>query len=186
MTQYQKNIERVLLSTKKTWTPPPDLTVSEWADQYRTLSPESSAEAGMWKTSRAPYQKGIMDAVNDPKIHTIVFMKSAQVGATEILNNIVAYYIDQDPSPCLVLQPTLQMAQAWSKDRLANMIRDCDRLRAKVKDPRSKDSSNTVLSDHRMQSTAVLCSLVRPTTRSSPHQRLEREGAPAASSLPGP
>ena len=100
----------------------------------------------MWKTSRAPYQKGIMDAVNDPKIHTIVFMKSAQVGATEILNNIVAYYIDQDPSPCLVLQPTLQMAQAWSKDRLANMIRDCDRLRAKVKDPRSKDSSNTVLS----------------------------------------
>lgn len=100
----------------------------------------------MWKTSRAPYQKGIMDAVNDPKIHTIVFMKSAQVGATEILNNIVAYYIDQDPSPCLVLQPTLQMAQAWSKDRLANMIRDCDRLRSKVKDPRSKDSSNTVLS----------------------------------------
>ena len=38
------------------------------------------------------------------------------------------------------------MAQAWSKDRLANMIRDCDALRKKVKDPRSKDSSNTVLS----------------------------------------
>lgn len=87
-----------------------------------------------------------MDSVNDHKIHTIVFMKSAQVGATEILNNIVGYYIDQDPSPTLVLQPTLQMAQAWSKDRLANMIRDCDRLREKVKDPRSKDSSNTVLS----------------------------------------
>ena len=87
-----------------------------------------------------------MDAVNDHKIDTIVFMKSAQVGATEILNNIVAYYIDQDPSPILVLQPTLQMAQAWSKDRLANMIRDCDALRKKVKDPRSKDSSNTVLS----------------------------------------
>jgi len=100
----------------------------------------------MWKTSRAPYQKGIMDAVNDHNIHTIVFMKSAQVGATEILNNIVAYYIDQDPSPTLVLQPTLQMAQAWSKDRLANMIRDCDKLREKVKDPKSKNSSNTVLS----------------------------------------
>jgi phage terminase large subunit GpA-like protein len=100
----------------------------------------------MWKTSRAPYQKGIMDAVNDHNIHTIVFMKSAQVGATEILNNIVAYYIDQDPSPTLVLQPTLQMAQAWSKDRLANMIRDCNKLREKVKDPKSKNSSNTVLS----------------------------------------
>lgn len=73
-------------------------------------------------------------------------MKSAQVGATEILNNIVGYFIDQDPSPTLVLQPTLAMAQAWSKDRLANMIRDCDRLRFKVKDPRSRDSGNTVLS----------------------------------------
>lgn len=100
----------------------------------------------MWKTSRAPYQKGIMNAVNDHDISTIVFMKSAQVGATEILNNIVAYYIDQDPSPTLVLQPTLAMAQAWSKDRLANMIRDCDQLRKKVKDPKSKNSSNTVLS----------------------------------------
>tara|TARA_R100000734_G_C3319286_1_gene114973 strand:+ start:608 stop:2329 length:1722 start_codon:yes stop_codon:yes gene_type:complete len=110
------------------------------------LSAESSAEAGSWKTSRAPYQKGIMDAVNDHNIHTIVFMKSAQVGATEILNNIVGYYIDQDPSPTLVLQPTLAMAQAWSKDRLANMIRDCDTLRKKVKDPKSKNSSNTVLS----------------------------------------
>lgn len=100
----------------------------------------------MWKTSRAPYQQGIMDAVNDHKINTIVFMKSAQVGATEILNNIVAYYIDQDPSPMLVLQPTLAMAQAWSKDRLAMMIRDCDKLRDKIKDPRSKDSGNTVLS----------------------------------------
>ena len=130
----------------KIWSPPPELTVSKWSDKNRVLSPESSSEAGIWRTSRAPYQQGIMDAVNDHKIDTIVFMKSAQVGATEILNNIVAYYIDQDPSPILVLQPTLQMAQAWSKDRLANMIRDCDVLRKKVKDPRSKDSSNTVLS----------------------------------------
>ena len=144
MTQYQENIEKVLSSINRAWSPPPNLSVSEWSDNYRILSAESSAESGKWRTSRAPYQKEIMDSVNDHKIHTIVFMKSAQVGATEILNNIVGYYIDQDPSPTLVLQPTLQMAQAWSKDRLANMIRDCDRLREKVKDPRSKDSSNTV------------------------------------------
>ena len=87
----------------KIWSPPPELTVSEWSDKNRVLSPESSSEAGIWRTSRAPYQQGIMDAVNDHKIDTIVFMKSAQVGATEILNNIVAYYIDcllyTSPSP---------------------------------------------------------------------------------------
>jgi phage terminase large subunit GpA-like protein len=46
--------------------PPPKLTVSQWADRYRELSSESSAEAGKWSTSRAEYQRGMMDAVSDP------------------------------------------------------------------------------------------------------------------------
>lgn len=86
-----------------------------------------------------------MDAVSDPGVETIVFMKSAQVGATEILNNIVGYHIHQDPAPMLVLQPTLEMAQTWSKDRLAPMLRDTPALKGKVKDPRSKNSANTLL-----------------------------------------
>jgi len=87
-----------------------------------------------------------MDAFNDPDIQRIVFMKSAQVGATEILLNVIGYYIDQDPSPMLVMQPTLQMGQAFSKDRLSTMIRDSEKIRNCVKDPRSRDSGNTVLS----------------------------------------
>ena len=138
-------IKRVLIKTMKAWNPPPRLTVSEWADRYRKLSPESSAEAGQWKTDRAPYQKGIMDACNDRDIETIVVMSSAQIGKTEILNNIVGYYITQDPSPILMLQPTLEMAQTWSKDRLAPMLRDTPALKSKVKDPRSRDSGNTML-----------------------------------------
>jgi len=86
-----------------------------------------------------------MDAFNDPNINRIVFMKSAQVGATEILLNVMAYYIDQDPAPMLIMQPTLQMAQAFSKDRLATMIRDSEKIRGCVKDPRTRDSGNTVL-----------------------------------------
>jgi len=50
--------------------PPPKLTVSQWADEYRRLSPESSAEPGRWLTARAEYQRGIMDAVSDPAIRT--------------------------------------------------------------------------------------------------------------------
>ena len=34
--------------------PLPNLTVSDWADQYRMLSSESSAEPGRWRTDRAP------------------------------------------------------------------------------------------------------------------------------------
>ena len=131
---------------RKTWTPPKNLKISDWADNYRKLSPESSAEAGQWRTDRAEYQREIMDAFNDPDIQRIIFMKSAQVGATEVLLNVIGYYIDQDPAPILIMQPTLAMSQAFSKDRLATMIRDSEKIRHCVKDARSRDSGNTVLS----------------------------------------
>lgn len=126
-------------------TPPPNLSISEWADSFRKLSPEASAEPGQWKTSRAEYQRGIMDAFSDPGIDEVVVMTCAQVGKTEILNNVCGYFIAQDASPILVVQPTLDMAQTWSKDRLSTMIRDSSDLQGLVRDPRARDSGNTTL-----------------------------------------
>ncbi len=128
--------------------PPPLLKISEWADFNRRLSREASAEPGGWDTSRAEYQRGIMDAVCDDSIESVVVMSSAQVGKTEIELNIIGYYIDQDPSPILVVYPTETMAKAFSEDRLATMLRDTPCLQGKVKDPRARDSKNTKL--HKM------------------------------------
>jgi phage terminase large subunit GpA-like protein len=86
-----------------------------------------------------------MDAVTDPANREIWVKKSAQVGWTDILGNVVAYYVDQDPSPMLLIQPTLETAETWSKDRLAPMFRDTPRLRERIKDARSRDSGNTLL-----------------------------------------
>lgn len=125
--------------------PPPKLTISEWADRYRKLSPEASAEPGQWMTARAEYQRGIMDAICDAGVDSVVVMSSAQVGKTEVLNNAVGFYVSQDPAPILVLQPTLDMAETWSKDRLAPMVRDTPALRSMIADPRARDSGNTLL-----------------------------------------
>ena len=65
--------------------------MSQWADEYRFLSSEASAEPGKWHTDRAPYQREMMDAVNDPRTEMVVIMSSAQVGKTEIINNIIGY-----------------------------------------------------------------------------------------------
>lgn len=121
------------------------MTVSQWADAERRLSPEASAEPGRWYTSRAEYLRGIMDAISDPAIRQVAVMSSAQVGKTEFILNVIGYHIDRDASPILCIQPTLQMAQAFSKDRLAPMLRDTPKLQGKVKDPRSRDSGNTTL-----------------------------------------
>ena len=86
-----------------------------------------------------------MDAVSDPLIEEVVVMKSAQVGWTEIINNIAGYFIDQDPAPIMVMQPTLEMAEGWSTDRLAPMVRDSPRLAAKIADAKSRDSGNKLL-----------------------------------------
>jgi len=124
--------------------PPTDLKLDEWADEYRRLSPEASAEAGHWNTNRAAYQRGMMQAISDPTIENVVFMTGAQVGKTEIINNAIGYYIDNQPSPMLVVQPTLEMAKMWSNDRLAPMLRDTPVLKNAVADARTRDSGNTI------------------------------------------
>jgi phage terminase large subunit GpA-like protein len=87
-----------------------------------------------------------MDACSDAGISEVVVMAGAQLGKSEALLNIIGYHIDIDPCPILVLQPTLDMAQAFSKDRVAaGLIRSTPAIRGKVKDPRSRDSGNTTL-----------------------------------------
>lgn len=125
--------------------PPENLTVTEWADTKRRLSPESSAEPGPWRTYRTPYLQGPMDAFTDPKVRRIVMASASQVGKSELLNNIIGYIIDEDPGSILFIHPTTIDAKDYSKLRIAPMIRDCKSLRAKVADPKSRDSGNTIL-----------------------------------------
>ena len=125
--------------------PPTELSLSEWADSYRILSSESSAEHGAWVTDKAPYEKDIMDAISDPLVERIVVQKAAQLGITDAaILNTIGYFADQDPCPILVVEPTIEMAEAFSNDRLAPMIRDTPRVRAKFAEPRARDSSNTL------------------------------------------
>ncbi len=141
MTQAEQLLQRI----KGQFAPPPPLTVSEWADGYRFLSRESASEPGPWRTARAPYQKGIMDSFNDKRIHTIVIMSSAQVGKTEIINNILGYILHQNPMPVLLMQPTLEMAMSYSKHRFAPMVRDTPILQQRLGAPKGRDANHTLL-----------------------------------------
>lgn len=126
--------------------PPRKITLSEWADTYRVLSSESSAEPGAWVTAKAPYEKEIMDAISDPAVQRVIVQKASQVGVTDCaILNPLGYFMSEDPCPILVVQPTITMAEAFSTDRLAPMIRDSPRLRDLVADPKARDSQNTML-----------------------------------------
>lgn len=124
--------------------PPPKLTVSQWADKYRIL-PDTSAEPGQWRTDRAPWTREPMDACCDPRVDRVVLMFGAQMAKTEIELNIAGYYIDNDPAPMLMIQPTIEDAEDFSKERLAPMLADTPALAEKVSDPKSRNGSNTIL-----------------------------------------
>lgn len=124
--------------------PPPLQTVSEWAEENRLLSSESSAEPGPWHNARVPYLVDIMDTYNDPAVREVWVMKSAQVAWTEGLNNIIGYVIDRKPGPMMIIQPTVEMVEAWSKDKLTPMLTDCAALQSKVSQPRAKGGANTL------------------------------------------
>lgn len=137
--KLNKCLQKVLRGIK----PPEKLTVAQWADKNRTLSSESSAEVGKWRTSRTPYMLEILNSFTDPKVEHIVVVAASQVGKSEVMNNMIGYCIDQDPGPILFVQPTKEDAEKYSEMRIAPMIRNTRCLKSKVAAAKSRDSANT-------------------------------------------
>lgn len=125
--------------------PPEPLSIAEWADQHRILSPEDSSEKGPWRTSRSPFQKVPMEAISDPEVESVVMMWGAQLGKTAVQLNTIGYYTGHDPAPIMVVQPDLVVARDFSKDRLAPMYRDSPQLAKLITKDKSRDTSNTIL-----------------------------------------
>lgn len=104
-------------------------SVSAWADVERRLVAETAAEAGFWRTERAPYQREPMDAFTDPEVTDITLCTATQVGKTEIILNMVGYVIDDDPSPTMIVLPRDEDAKAWASKRVKPMVEACPALR---------------------------------------------------------
>ena len=127
-------------------TPDPLLSVSEWSDQHRMLSSKASAEPGRWRTSRTPYLKDIMDCLSPTSpVERVVFMKAAQVGATECGSCWIGYVIHHAPGPMMAVWPTVDMAKRNSKQRIDPLIEESEALSALIAPARSRDSGNTIL-----------------------------------------
>lgn len=126
----------------QSWAPPPKLTVSQWADANRKLSTKSSARGGQWRTR--PYQREPMDEFTNPAVHTIVLMVAIQTLKTEVMLNCLAYTIDQDPGPCLLVHFRDTDCRKFSKIRLTPMLRETPCLRDKVAEIKGTKSDNTI------------------------------------------
>jgi phage terminase large subunit GpA-like protein len=127
-------------------TPEPALTVSEWSDRHRILSSKASSEPGRWRTRRTPYLREIMDCLSPASaVERVVFMKAAQLGATEMGSNWIGYVIHHAPGPMMAVWPTVDMAKRNSKQRIDPLIEETPALKERISPARSRDSGNTIL-----------------------------------------
>ena len=122
--------------------PPPRLNLIEWADQYRYVSLSSSP--GKWKTRTQPVAFGPMSAVTETDTSKITVMAGTQVVKSELLKNVAYYYIHQEPSPILFVQPSQGAASSFSKERFAPDVRKMPELQAIIEAPKARDSDNTI------------------------------------------
>ncbi|MBP0492180.1 phage terminase large subunit family protein [Roseomonas sp. SG15] len=134
---------RLLEARRANLAPPPRLTLSQWASRYAVLSRETSAQTGRFRAYA--YQDGIMDAITDPSVTQVTVMKSARVGYTKVLDHVVGYFIHQDPSPILVVQPRVEDAEDYSSTEIEPMLRDTEVLAEIAGDLKAKDSKQKLL-----------------------------------------
>ena len=126
------------------WIVPEPKPGQEWADTYRRLPRESSAEHGPWRTSRTPYLREPMAVLSDDHpCKRVVLVFGTQTGKTEAGNNWVGSIIHQVPGPMMVVQPSQTMGNRWTRQRFNPMVALTSVLSALIKPARGRDSGNT-------------------------------------------
>ena len=116
---------------------------SLWAEEHFEL-PETSAEPGRWNSDRASYQAGILDAICEAGVQKVTLMCSAQIGKTIVLLIIICWLIDLDPCSILMTQPTTDMAEMFSKEKLASAIANVKPVSEKIVQ-KSRNATSTIL-----------------------------------------
>jgi phage terminase large subunit GpA-like protein len=125
--------------------PPPKMTLTEWAEQNIVLSSDDSAFGGQpYRARIAPYQRGMQDACLEPGVRRVVFWTSSQVGKTQIIKNVIAYFMREDACSILFMLPTEKMAEKVSLQRIAPMLRDCPSLAGLVNEGGRRRGNSTL------------------------------------------
>jgi len=123
---------------------PPIMSPTQWAAANWVFSADLAAEAGSYNPYRAAYQPGMLDAITEPGVSRITMKTSAQVGKTTTLMIIIGYCADRMPGPMILVQPTREVAEGFSKETLAGAIRDVPKMHKLFPDPKSRDGDNTI------------------------------------------
>lgn len=129
------------------------LTGSEWAERHGILPQGTGAETG--QITLYGYQRGVLDAMCDPTIPLVTVEKAARVGYTRMLLLATGYHLEQDPTSCIIAQPTIVDAEDFGRSEIAPMLRDTPSLARLIRSQRKGEARDT-LTDIFLANGAVL------------------------------
>jgi phage terminase large subunit GpA-like protein len=101
------------------------LKPSDFAEKKRRLTSDVSTIQGMFRYSRTPYLKEIVDALSpDDPAKIISVMKASQIGFTEgVLVNGILWIIPNEPGNILALSATDELSREMVEQRLEQGIK---------------------------------------------------------------
>ncbi|MDE3022248.1 MAG: phage terminase large subunit family protein [Pseudomonadota bacterium] len=141
----QEKIKLLTQAVRRAWTPPPRISVPEWADRYRRLAKESGSNSGAWRTSTVEIARGPMLAVTEPGVHILTAMVCTQLLKTSLIENAVGFFAHLDPCPMLIVQPKEDAAEQFSKERITPLIKATPVLRNLIGTSKTRSGEETLL-----------------------------------------
>lgn len=104
--------------------PPPRISIDQWAERYRELSPEESAVPGPFSFEHTPALRPILQACSDPTVRKVVVQKSAQLGYTVgVVCNVMGYHAHHRPSVQIAVFPREKSAKDFAAEKFDPMVR---------------------------------------------------------------
>ena len=128
--------------------PVDNLTISEYADRYRRVAPESGSPwPGAYVTDRTPYLREPQDCLHpDHPARRVTARWAAQLGKSTAIENWFAYIVDQSPGSMMIVLPSLEEAKKFNRIKLQPTIEATPRLAQKVLPVSSRDEQGSTTS----------------------------------------
>ncbi|HYX32596.1 MAG TPA: terminase gpA endonuclease subunit [Oligoflexus sp.] len=113
--------------------PNPDISIADHASQNLYLVSGKNPFPGLVDFTRTPYLLEILEALMpDNGIERVVLMKGWQTGGTLTILSWMLWVMDAAPSAMMIVQPTGELRDKFSKQRINPIIANCHALRDKV------------------------------------------------------
>lgn len=121
--------------------PPPDMSVSEWAE-INVRIPTGNAIPGPYRVANAPYQREPMDQFTNPDCFRVTLKWGAQVGKTLTLLCIQGYAIDMRPRSQMMMQPSQGDVQTWLETKFNPLVESSPSIRRRIAPARGREGVN--------------------------------------------